>query len=353
MSSEQIDDSHCNIRFHLSPPFVLPIMSITGCTAIGACPNEVLTMSAQTRPPDFPMRIAHGQLRFVVLACCWLIGISLVTQVFVWSLITFTDIRISEHQIVTTDVPLVVKADEPSGASIFSPAQAARMNTAVSTGGAITNGFGLGQYDRLLSAATSSARTLGTLGVLTLCPLVAIGLLLAAICGAQRLDKGISAFSWSIVLALLILPIGGWIGLPWAEGVLNTYSAMLLEVESAKYSATGPGFDLQFYSRFLFLPSICLVGFILLGVRFSGSVQGLVVVKESHKLDPVLEQEVANMKATSLHSSGGKFSRALKRTVNKIAPSAEEKPESKPVMDPAQMPTATKVSSGDAPKRLI
>lgn len=311
-------------------------------------------MSAQTRPPDFSMRIAHGQMRFIVLACCWLIGISLVTQVFVWSVITFTDVRNSVPQSVSSDVPLVVKANEPSGASIFSPAQAAHIQTAGTTDGSITHGFGLSQYDRLLSAATSSARTLGTLAVLTLCPLVAIGLLLGAICGAHRLDQGISALSWSIVLALLILPIGNWIGLPWTEGALNTYSAMLSEVESAKYAAFGAGFDLQFYSRFLFLPSLCLVGFILLGVSFSGSVQGLLVVRESHKLDPALEKEVANMKATSLHGGGGRLYGAFRRAVSKNAEPAEEEPEiTKPIIDPNQMPTATKVSTGDAPKRLI
>ncbi|MCH8824931.1 MAG: hypothetical protein IH984_15650 [Planctomycetes bacterium] len=307
-------------------------------------------MSAQTRPPDLPMRIAHGQLRFIVLACCWLIGLSLVTQIFVWSIITFTDIRSTIPQASSPDVPLVVIADEPTEPSIFSPAEAARMQNEAATGRSTTKAFSLSQYDRFLSAATSAARTLGTLGVLTLCPLVAIGLLLSAICGAYRLDLGISSFSWSIVLALLILPIGSWIGLPWSEGALSTYSAMLREVEAAKYAVAGIGFDLQFYSRFLLLPSLCLLGFILLGIRFSGSVQGLLVVKESHKLDPALEQEIANMKATSLHSSGRRFTGALKRMVNKNAESAEEKPITK---EPSQMPTATKVSTGDTPKRLI
>ena len=305
-------------------------------------PLGVFAMSQSNTPP---IRVAHGQLRFMVLACCWLVGLSLCAQILIWSLATFTEMRYAEA--TTSDrTPLVVQAADNQPPSIITATEAGRRDAAKRAAPGMPERRALSHYDRLFSAGTSTARTLGMLAVLTLCPLVAVGLVLGTLCGAPRLDRGISALTWAIVLTLLALPLGGWLGMPWQDGALSTYRHMIQEVEIARYRNVGSGFGLQYYARFLLLPGLCLLGFVLLGFRFSGALEGVLPVKANEAIDPALEQEASNIAASSLHSAG-RSAGALGRTV---VPVEAEQP------SPARrqpMPAATQVSVGEAPKRLL
>ncbi len=306
-----------------------------------ARPHGVQVMFHANVPP---VQIAHGQLRFMVLACCWLAGLSLCAQILVWSLATFTEMRYAGAS-STQSAPLVVEADNKPEPTIVTANIASRQRAAKAAGAGTPVRRALSRYDRLFSAGTSAARTLGMLAVLTLCPLVAVGLVLGTVCGAPRLDRGISALTWAIVLTLLALPLGGWLGLPWQDGALSTYPHLIQAVESATHSAVGESFDLPYYARFLLLPGLCLIGFVLLGFRFSGALEGVLPVKQTEALDPALEREASNITASSLHGAG-RFSGALGRVVG----SAEAK-QPPPAKEP--MPTATRLSVGEAPKRLL
>ncbi len=57
--------------------------------------------------------MALGRLRFVIVTACWLIALSLVTQLVIWSLCTFTDLRYSSELATDGDTALVApsKAD--------------------------------------------------------------------------------------------------------------------------------------------------------------------------------------------------------------------------------------------------
>ncbi len=297
-----------------------------------------------SKPEVPPVQIAHGQLRFMVLACCWLVGLSLCAQILIWSLATFTEMRYAEAT-TSGSVPLVVRAADNQPPSIITATEASRRDAANTAAPSTPERRALSHYDRLFSAGTSAARTLGMLAVLTLCPLVAVGLVLGTVCGAPRLDRGISALTWAIVLTLLALPLGGWLGMPWQDGALSTYRHMIQEVEIARDSNIGAGFGLPYYARFLLLPGLCLLGFVLLGFRFSGALEGVLPVKANEALDPALEQEVSNIAASSLHSTG-RSAGALGRTVDSAQ--TPQPPRSK-----RPMPAATHVSVGEAPKRLI
>jgi len=242
-------------------------------------------------------------------------------------------------------MPLVVRAADNQLPAIITATEASRRDAAKTAAPSAPERRSLGRYDRLFSAGASAARTLGMLAVLTLCPLVAVGLVLGTVCGAPRLDRGISALTWAVVLTLLALPIGGWLGLPWQDGALSTYRHMIQEVEIARYRNVGSGFGLPYYARFLLLPGLCLLGFVLLGFRFSGALEGVLPVKAGEALDPALELEASNIAASSVYSSG-RSAGALGRTVGSV----EEQP---PPTTTRPMPTATQVSVGAAPKRLI
>ena len=308
-----------------------------------------------SKPNVPPIQIAHSQLRFMVLACCWLIGLSLCAQVLVWSLATFTEMRYAGAT-ASAAAPLVVQADNKKEPSILTPSQASQQRAAMEAGPAAPGRRSLSRFDRLFSAGTSAARTLGMLAVLTLCPLVAVGLVLAAVCGAPRLDRGISALTWALVLTMLVLPLGGWLGLPWSDGALSTYRHLIQDVENARRNAGGMGPGLPYYARFLLLPGLCLLGFILLGFRFSGALEGVLPTKINQGLDPALEREAANIKASSLHSGAGRSAGALGRAVATNVPEPEPEPEPVPPPPPPSEDSkhlATNASPGDAPKRLI
>ncbi len=304
------------------------------------------------------MRLAHGRLRFTVIACCWLVCLALATQMVVWSLATYTDMRYPAA-VTPTEAPLVVHTPQAKpAAAIFSPADLDRRGRAVEANPPATFATLTGA-EKTMSAAVSTARTLGIVGVLVLSPLVAYGLLFGAVCGAPRVDRGVSALAWSIVLSMLVLPAGGLLGLPWQEGALVSYSQMVNEVELARRGALGQGFEMTFYARFLFLPAISVIGFILVGWRFSGAVEGMLLAKQSARLDPALEREVAGMNAGSLHGGGaGRAAGALGRAVaaaesinGHTAPAST--PKTSPTPPKRPVPSATKVPAGEVPRRLI
>jgi len=279
----------------------------------------------------------------MVLACCWLVGLSLCAQILIWSLATFTEMRYAEAT-TSASMPRVVRAADNQPPAIITATEASRRDAAKTAPSRTPERRALSHYDRLFSAGTSAARTLGMLAVLTLCPLVAVGLVLGTVCGAPRLDRGISALTWAIVLTLLALPLGGWLGLPWQDGALSTYRHMIQEVEIARYRNVGSSFGLPYYARFLLLPGLSLLGFVLLGFRFSGALEGVLPVKAGEALDPALEREASNITASSLHSTG-RSAGALGRTV--VAEAKQPPPAKRP------MPAATQVSVGTAPKRLL
>ena len=82
-----------------------------------------------SKPHVPPVQIAHGQLRFMVLACCWLVGLSLCAQIVVWSLATFTEMRYVGAT-ASGASQLVVQADNKKEPSIVTPSQAGRQRAA-------------------------------------------------------------------------------------------------------------------------------------------------------------------------------------------------------------------------------
>jgi hypothetical protein len=118
----------------------------------------------------------------------------------------------------------------------------------------------------------------------------------------------------------------------------------------------------MFYARFALLPLACLFGVGMIGFRFSLGVTSGIIAKEDTRLDPLLEREAANMKATSL--IGGRTAAALRN----VAPSPAAPVVAPLNAPPLPAPSATVVTAagtgeikpgmlqavaGEAPKRLI
>lgn len=293
--------------------------------------------------PSF-VGIALHRLRFSILVCCWVLGLSLMTHIGVWIAATFTDVRYEAVRSMTVPATIVTSTQrqnqpEAAVAGGVEAAEAPAMHQAAKE--AADPNRVLSKYDRMMSMATRLASGAGLLALITLLPLMILGVLLAASSATPGVEQTVSSFTWTVLLALLVLPISEFVGLPWREGALFSYNTLTSQLEAATTKGA-TDFSMTFYARFAMLPFACLIGVGMIGLRFCAGIDAALPKKEDMRLDPALEREAGNITPTSLH--GGRAGAAL-RAAAPLQPTASA---SSP--HPAGM---TVPSAGVAPKRLI
>ncbi len=281
------------------------------------------------QPINRSLCIALGRLRFVIVTSCWVIALSLFTQVLVWSLCSFTELRFTEPEKLVGEAPLSVESDKDSAVA-SAEQKSARWRPEVETD---DQEQAASAIDRVFRIAMTVARTMGLMSALIICPLLCLGVLLAVPAGAPRVERAVNALTWSIVLVLLILPLGGWFGMAWQQGTITDYAGLVLEVDAGLVN----GFTVAFYARFLLLPAASAVGFIIVGSQFSSAVAAVLLKRDG--LDPELEAEATNVAATSLHGTG--------RTAGALSAALDaQKPKKR-------APSMSRMSPGEMPQRLI
>jgi len=302
--------------------------------------EPTLTGSESGAPPTHTasVSIALGRLRFGVLLCCWLVALALVGQMVVWGLASFTDLRwteISAHE----EPPLIVKAEEAHQQQIRSALEVS--NDSPLHREPVNLNRVLTKHDRIFAAVASLAGGFGTLAVLALVPLVALGALLAASSATSGVDKTVSAFGWSLVVALLAMPIGEFVNLPWLDGSFWSYANLTERIDGGIAASRA-----VFFAQYLLLPAVCLVGIAVAGLRFSAGVELGLIRKEMLRLDPALEREAANIKPGSLHA--GRMAAAMQQAVGASQPASAG-----PAAKLPATPSIRQSSPGEAPRRLI
>ncbi len=284
-------------------------------------------------PHNRSLCIALGRLRFVIVTSCWLIAMSLVVQLIIWSLCTFTDLRYAGAD-SGEETPLVVKGGA-NRARDGGDRQDARWRPG---GGEEKEAEAepTGAMDRIFKVISTVSRTTGLMAALIICPLLSLGVILAVPAGAPRVERSVNALTWAVVLVLLAMPLGGWFGMAWQQGTITDYRQMVIEVEEARRNGLTP----VFYARFLLLPAASGVGFVLVGLHFSSSVAAVLVRRDV--LDPELEREASGVAATSLHGTGrtaGALTKALEANKGKGGGRRAQ--------------SMSRVQQGEMPKRLI
>jgi hypothetical protein len=289
---------------------------------------------------------AMSRLRGSVSLCCWVIGASLMVQLLIWCMAMFTQVR---YETATAPVKpgLVIASRDVKGVSVT----VKRPNGSTATDAAAPPEPAapqreLSKFDPMLAKASSLAMASGTFATCILLPLIALGVLLGAGSATTGVEQTVSAFIWSIILALLVLPFGETVGLPWKEGALTTYHTMTQQVDFTQVQSADAWGGPTFYARFAFMPLACIAGIAMVGLRFSSGVNAGIIPKENFRLDPALEKEAANIKPTSLH--GGRAAAAMR-----VANAANSTAERKPVMAAAGVAATSTTSAGEAPRRLI
>ena len=333
---------------------------------------------------------ALGRLRVAVNGCCWIIGLSLVAQLVVWSLLSYTELRWETVEAVDLNAPLIVNTDAAKKAEsrtipqapviVNAPATTATPPSAVpgipavtatnspapapvSASAAVAGPMAptapaapavaqtstptpqapqrvLSRHDGLFRAITMFAGGVGTLATVALLPLLAVGVMLCAGSATPGVDKTVSAFCWSVLLALLILPVGGSLGLALSGGAYSNYSEISLAADAARNQSTDH-VAMVYYGRYLVLPIMCVIGVTLVGLRFGSGVELGLVPWDDVDYDPTVEGEASGVKPSSL--MGGRAGGALGRMLT--PPSVSSTGD--------KLPPANKVAAGEVPKRLI
>ncbi len=288
-----------------------------------------------TQAQNRSLCLALGRLRFAIVTSCWVIAFSLVAQLIVWSLCSFTEMRYTDD--ASADSALVADGgDKKPSRSASRDKGKPEARWRPETADEVEDTPAVGTIDRIFKVAVTVARTMGLMCALVICPLLSLGVLLAVPAGAPKVERAVNALFWAIVLVLLAMPLGGWFGMAWQQGTITDYHHMILEVEAARAETFSP----VFYSRFLLLPAASAVGFILVGFQFSSAVVAVLVKR--NVFDAELEKEASNVAATSLHGTAGRTAGALSKALE-----ADKKKKAR-----AQQ-SMSRMSPGEMPKRLI
>jgi hypothetical protein len=304
-------------------------------------------------PQNVFTSIALTRLRRGVGFCCWVVALSLITQVLVFGIAAFMDVR---HQVLeqqTTPATIVSAADAAREQPLAS-ADAQPLESPVAAKSdapeAVNPNVVLTKQDFIMGRISSLALTGGSIAIVLLIPMVMVGVMLSAASATPGVERVVSSFMWSLAVAVLVLPLGSQFGLPWDYGGLTPYDYMTEQVD--RQMVEGRWGDATFHARFSGLPLFCLIGVGFVGFRFSNGVVAGILPKEDVRLDPTLEKEAANIKPGSL--IGGRAASAL-RSVSP-GPAAPHTPAVTAVTTNGASevrPGMLQPTAGEAPKRLI
>ena len=290
--------------------------------------------------------VSLARLRRGVTLCCWIVGLAATLQTLVFCVAAFMDLR---YQVLQdkTPVTLIVSPGEAGHTQANPPPRGAPEPEAkpVDPNRVRT------KNDRVMEQTSTLAYGAGMIGIVLLLPMLIMGALLTAGSATPGVERTVSAFMWALVVAVMILPFGELLGLPWREGALVSYSVMTQEVDLVRGGDDHGWGTPLFYARFALLPLTCVVGMTLVGLGFSSGVSAGIMPKEDVRLDPTLEREAANITPGSHHGSRAAAAMRSSNVMPTPAPAAAPPPPPPPPK--SAPPSITQLSPGEAPKRLI
>lgn len=295
---------------------------------------------------------ALARLRKGVMLCTWAVGLALAAQILIWSLVTFTDIRWDEMESEEMAL-MVVQSDVITPAQVhLDPAQAIRAvartdhlditQAAQSVPENEETSWVLNDVDGYMGYSFRCARGLGTASMLMMLPFLLLGTVIATTTAINGCEKTLSAFMLSLVVAILVLPLGDVLSLPWRDGALTSYEYMTVQVDEYQNSPAQIMGPFVFYARFLLLPVASVIGTFLVCLRFNAGVELTITTTDEHHVDPDIEKEATKIKMPG--SLGSRADHAMTQMVSQAS-------SANPNGDNA--PLASQMSKGEMPKRLI
>jgi hypothetical protein len=267
------------------------------------------------------------QLRLWVWFAAAAIVVAAATHLLTFGFVHYTDVRFTVLEARVEKVPAEIvrnaaalREAAPSGAPVgeSAPTEAARppeLNRVPNAN------------DRAMERAVEIASTLGVVAAVWLMMLTFMGVVVGAGASVPGIERAVTAAAWSIVLAIVCLPMKDWLpSMPW-RGVFGSYREMTAASEAVRAGGAGLGTLLATYVG---LPMVALVGGVCVGVWFRTGVERGVILTTAQQIDEALERELASVRTRGV---AGKASRAMGAL-------------SKTIGDPVGLPAESRLAAG-------
>lgn len=273
-------------------------------------------MPAQTRPH---ISTALQHLRLSVTGTGAALCLALMAQVVVWACVHFLDLRTQKlgpgpndiGELTVISAPLNEPAPRPietrpsAGKSLLGnepraerppqsrsearaaapePVRAADVNTVASPA------------DLTLRRVAGLAQAVGVLASLLLALLMFQGVIIAAGAQAPGVQYAVTAGVWSMIIALLCVPMSSLIPSATFPGVFCSY-AQLTRLVDAYRTPTGDSLSAPaYFGVFLALPGLLTLGTLATILRFRAGVEEGVIITNVSQLDEKIESEIRRNK---------------------------------------------------------
>ncbi|TVQ31731.1 MAG: hypothetical protein EA376_08710 [Phycisphaeraceae bacterium] len=313
---------------------------------------------------------ALRHLRLSVIICAAALGACLLLHILVWAFVHYTDARWTE--VKATDTPRDVVVVEPGASqsentrSLSDPAHPVSQGRAAQTesprsgaepltvrGRAATRAPAdvnrvLSRNDSWFRSISSLSQTVGVVAALTLMLLMIQGVIVAGGANVPGVERAVTSTSWTIVIALLCLPLADvFVSLPFG-GVFCSYASMTASSEAIRAGAPDAPTGMQFYGQHLLIPLVIFATLVIVTIRFHMGVEEGVIVTSMSELDEKLDREMSSIKfvATRAPRSVGALHRAMGDNADDVSPSLTRASRS-PLPDPVDEPL-----SDEPPRRI-
>lgn len=264
-----------------------------------------------TPKPHVSAALRH--LWFSVVLCAITLASCIALQTFITACVHFSDARWTTVDAPEpTGQPLTVVQQQGEPTSTLRPglgekAQAATVNRVLS------------KSDRWFSLASGLAQTFGVISALALALVMIQGVLVAAGGAVPGVERAVSATTWTIVIALVCLPLSSILPAMPFRGVFASYAQMTELSESLRQGSPESSAALFHCQHFVF-PFIVLFALALAVYRFRVGVEQGVIVTSVSELDEKLAKEMASIKvaATTAPRSVGALHRAIGEEADEV-----------------------------------
>ncbi len=269
-----------------------------------------------TPRPHISAALQH--LRFGIAAAALVLSLSLVGQILIWSFVHFTEVRVVQLEDQPDDGRYeVVRRAQPSrttvgtisgissGASVGAsankeaastspdPAQA-RRNSAAEPG--VDPNRVESATDRKLRHAASLAQTAGVISSVLLLLLMMQGVVIAGGGAVPGVEMAVTATSWSIVIALVCIPLGNLLPATPFSGVFVGYDTLVAQSEAYQTGRDGAPGAIGFYAMHVVLPVLLLIGVAAAVLRFRAGVERGVIATSVSEAHERIEREIRSRK---------------------------------------------------------
>lgn len=263
------------------------------------------------------------QLRLWVWMAAAVLVLSATTELLVFGFVHYTDVRWTvlegrgadrvPAEVVRAVAPKDLARPAATDPAAPKPADVNRVPTAA---------------DRTMALAIQLASTAGVIAALWLMALSLLGVIVGAGCSVPGIERSVTAGAWSIVLALLCLPLKDILpSLPW-RGIFGSYAEMTGASEAVRASAAasvggmgavgGVGI-VQLLVTYVGMPLTVVVGGVFVAVWFRTGVERGMILTTAQQIDEALERELATVRARGIATKAPRAMSALTRTIGEPA----------------------------------